>query len=111
MTRHTTSVKNVSSPTSLSSISSAMTDIPEALAAKGIRARHVDHSIHFEMMQSDRHHPLLSVWFNVESRQYTMMGRSSIIRPGRPMSRTNARLAEHLALRARQHGWRDAAQR
>ncbi|GHC24203.1 hypothetical protein GCM10010082_15880 [Kushneria pakistanensis] len=96
-------------PAPLHQLRRALVDFHDSLDIEGVRVRGVDHSLYFELAQSETVRPLLSVWFNVERHQYTLMCRTTILEPGRPMSETRARLSEYLDRHARQHGWRQAS--
>ncbi|WP_445620070.1 hypothetical protein ACUN8C_15580 [Kushneria sp. Sum13] len=96
-------------PASLHQLRRALLDARDALGIEGVRVRGADHSLYFELAHSETVRPLMSVWFNVERYQYTLMCRTSILAPGRPMSGNRARLAEYLSHHAWQHGWRQAS--
>ncbi|WP_457809019.1 hypothetical protein [Kushneria sp. EE4] len=96
-------------PATLHQLRRALLDAHDALGIEGVRVRGADHSLYFEMARSETIRPLMSVWFNIERHQYTLMCRTTILAPGHPMSDTRARLAEHLNHYAGQHGWRRAA--
>ncbi|ARS52648.1 hypothetical protein [Kushneria konosiri] len=98
-------------PSSLHQLRRALLESRDALGIEGVQVRGADHSLHFELARCEIVRPLLSVWFNVERHQYTLMCRTTttIIAPGRPMSDTRARLAEYLNHHAWQHGWRQAS--
>ncbi|ART63008.1 hypothetical protein [Kushneria marisflavi] len=96
-------------PATLHQLRRALLESHDALGIEGVRVRGADHSLHFELTRCETIRPLLSVWFNVERHQYTLMCRTTIIPPGRPMSDTRARLAEYLNHHAWQHGWRQAS--
>ncbi|REC93757.1 hypothetical protein [Kushneria indalinina] len=96
-------------PASLHQLRSALLNAHDALGIEGVRVRGADHSLYFELAHSETVRPLMSVWFNVERHQYTLMCRTTIIDPRRPMSDIRARLAEYLNHHAYQHGWRQAS--
>lgn len=96
-------------PASLHQLRRALLEAHDALGIEGVRVRGADHSLYFELAHSEMIRPLMSVWFNVERHQYTLMCRTTILDPGRPMSDTRARLAEYLSHHACQLGWRQAS--
>ncbi|WP_456268911.1 hypothetical protein M1D97_01160 [Kushneria sp. AK178] len=96
-------------PASLHQLRRALVDTCDALEIEGLRIRGADYSLYFERVSGNIVRPLMSVWFNVERRQYTLMCRTTIITPGRPMGDTCTRLATHLGQHARRHGWHQAS--
>lgn len=96
-------------PAPLNQLRRALLEAHDTLGMEGLRVRGADHSLHFELVRGNTIRPLMSVWFNIERHQYTLMSRTTIIGPGAPMSDIRTRLAAYLGHHARQHGWRQAS--